>query len=85
MLIIRGSKPWIQITVIRPFALRLVLLSLASVPRPHFELVCSARQPNDISKSQLRASFDANNNWLNCARIANVCRMREVCEKNRVG
>ena len=55
-----------------------------SVYRPHFERACSARQPDIGSKSLSRATYHANNS-LNCARIADVCRMREVCDKNRLG
>ena len=69
--------------LIRPFILRLVLLLLTSVSRPHFERVCSARQPDTISKSLFCATYFAKNNWSNCARNANACRMRQECKKNR--
>ena len=53
-----------------------------SVFRPHFECTCSARQPDIISKSIFCAIYRATNNSSNCARIANVCRVQQVCEKN---
>ena len=56
----------------------------SSVSHPHFERACSARQPDISSKSLFCATYHANSS-LNCARIANVCRMRQVCEKTRVG
>ena len=45
---------------------------------------CSARQPDIVAKSFFCATYHANNS-LKCARIAIVCRMREACEKSRVG
>ena len=80
-----GAKSWIQIALIHPFILRLVLLLLTSVSRPHLERACSAHQRDIISKPLFCATYHAKSNWSNCARIANVCRMREVCEQNRVG
>ena len=69
-----------QIALIRAFMLRLMLL-LTSVSRPYFERVFSARQPDIISKSLYCANYHAANIWSNCARSANVGRVREVCER----
>ena len=79
-----GAESCIQITLIRPFILRLVLLLMFKFSHPHFERACSARQPDIGSTSFLCATYHANNS-LNCARIAIFCRMREVCEKTRLG
>ena len=62
----------IQITLFRPFILRLVLLLLLNVSHPHFERACSARQPDMGLKSFFCATYHANS-WSNCVRIANVC------------
>ena len=58
-----------------------------SVFRLHFDRACSARQliKKEIGpKSFVCATYHASSS-LNCARVANVCRMREVCEKSRLG
>ena len=82
-----GPESCIQMTLIRPFILRWVLLLLFKYFSSSFFFSVLARHANVIPRIGSK-SFCATyheNNSLNCARIANVCRMREICEKTQLG
>ena len=53
----------------------------SSVSHPHFERACSARQPDIVGSESLFCATYHANNWSNCARIANVCRIRKYARK----
>ena len=68
----------------RPFILRLVLLLLFKCFSSSFWAWLLGTPTRYRLKIVFLSTCYANNS-LNCAGIANICHMREVCEKNRVG
>ena len=78
-----GPEFWILIALIRLFSCCVwCCCCCRSVSHPRFERACSARQPDMGLKSLFCATFHANS-WLNCAYIANVCRIRKHARKPR--